>query len=58
MVYNSTIGLEAALLGKPVIAGGKARFTQLETSYYPASLEEYKSLLEELLTVEQIDTPP
>ncbi len=58
MVYNSTIGLEAALLGKPVVAGGKARFTQLETAYYPASSEEYKVLLEELLSAEQIDTPP
>ncbi|HNR02807.1 MAG TPA: hypothetical protein PKK59_09755 [Anaerolineaceae bacterium] len=58
MVYNSTIGLEAALLGKPVLAGGKARFTQLETAYYPASADEYKTLLDQLLTADHIDTPP
>lgn len=57
MVYNSTIGLEAALLGKPVIAGGKARFTQLETSFFPSSVEEYNLLLERLLTSDKINTP-
>jgi hypothetical protein len=32
LVYNSSIGLEAALLGKPVLCGGKARYiTTLET---------------------------
>ncbi len=58
MVYNSTIGLEAALLGKPVLAGGKARFTQLETSFYPASSIEYNALLGQLLKAVQIETPP
>lgn len=57
MVYNSTIGLEAALLGKAVLAGGKARFTQLETSYYPASTAEYNTLLERLLSADTIQTP-
>ena len=57
MVYNSTIGLEAALLGKPVIAGGKARFTQLKTSFYCSSTNEYNTLLEQLLTAESIQTP-
>lgn len=58
MVYNSTIGLEATLLGKPVLAGGKARFTQLETSFYPASADEYNQLLEKLLTTDMIEIPP
>ncbi len=58
LVYNSTIGLETTLLGKPVLAGGKARFTQLATSFYPASLDEYKILLEKLLTQEHIEVPP
>jgi len=35
MVYNSTIGLEASIMGKAVLAGGKARFTQLPTSILP-----------------------
>jgi len=58
MVYNSTIGLEATLLGKPVIVGGKARFTQLETSFYPASIEAYNQLLEQLLASNEIEIPP
>ncbi len=57
LVYNSTIGLEAAILGKTVIAGGRARFTQLETSFYPSSLKDYQNLLEDLLRADQIETP-
>ena len=57
MVYNSTIGLEATLMGKPVLAGGKARFTQLETSFYPASAEEYNQLLEGFLSADAINVP-
>ena len=57
LVYNSTIGLEAALLGKPVLVGGKARFTQLNTSYYPATLDEYRTLLETFLMQKHVDVP-
>jgi hypothetical protein len=57
MVYNSTIGLEAAILGKAVLAGGKARFTQLSTSFFPRSLEEYRGKLAELLDSESIQVP-
>ncbi len=57
MVYNSTIGLEATLLRKPVLAGGKARFTQLSTAYYPVNNEEYKSLLEKFLVQDEVPVP-
>lgn len=57
MVYNSTIGLEASLLGKPVLAGGKARFTQLATAFYPESIEEYRALLKRLLDSQEIQVP-
>jgi hypothetical protein len=57
MVYNSTIGLEAALMGKAVLASGKARFTQLKTAYLPASKPEYDSLLEKLLTSKTVSVP-
>lgn len=57
MVYNSTIGLEATLMGKPVLAGGKARFTQLETSFYPASAEQYNQLLTSFLAADEIVIP-
>ena len=57
MVYNSTIGLEAALMGKAVLAGGKARFTQLKTAYLPASKPEYDRLLAKLLSSPTISVP-
>ncbi|MFZ0534202.1 MAG: hypothetical protein WAM09_13580, partial [Anaerolineales bacterium] len=31
MMYNSTIGLEASIMGVPVLCAGRARFTQLPT---------------------------
>ncbi len=58
MVYNSTIGLEASLMGALVLCGGKARFTQLPTVYFPASPAEYRRQAEELLAAEQVSAPP
>lgn len=57
MVYNSTIGLESVLLGKVVLAGGKARFTQLPTAFLPASVKEYEQKLEELLNSPAMEAP-
>jgi hypothetical protein len=57
MVYNSTIGLEASIMGKPVLAGGKARFTQLPTSFFPATAAEYKHQLEKFLSADKIEVP-
>jgi hypothetical protein len=37
LVYNSSIGLEAALLKTAVICGGKARYTQYPAVYLPES---------------------
>lgn len=58
MVYNSTIGLEASLMGTPVLCGGKARFTQIPTVFFPESAEEYRRKAEEFLAVEKIEVPP
>ena len=57
IVYNSTIGLEAALMGKAVLAGGKARFTQLATAYLPDTIKAYEQKLNELLSVDTIKVP-
>jgi len=57
MIYNSTIGLEAAILGAPVLSGGKARFTQLPTVYLPESKEEFCRMAEEFLNAAKV-TPP
>ena len=52
MVYNSSIGLEAALLGKAVLCGGKARYTSYETVYFPETPEDYRRQAEEFLDFE------
>jgi hypothetical protein len=58
MVYNSTIGLEASLMGKPVLCAGKARFTQYPTVFFPQTADEQRSKMEEFLWAETIDVPP
>jgi len=57
MIYNSTIGLEASLLGAPVLCAGKARFTQLATVFLPDSAESHRALAEEFLRAERIVVP-
>lgn len=42
MVYNSSIGLEATLMGVPVLCGGKARFTQYPMVFFPDSVEAFR----------------
>jgi hypothetical protein len=58
MIYNSTIGLEASILGMPVLCGGRSRFTQLPTVFFPATPVEYRQKAEEFLAAPQIDVPP
>lgn len=57
MIYNSTIGLEASILGAPVLCAGKARFTQYPTVFFPQSVAEYRATLEDFLATEKIDVP-
>jgi len=57
MVYNSSIGLEAALLGIPVLCGGKARYTQYPTVFLPQTPGEYLNMAEQFLTTEKIEVP-
>jgi hypothetical protein len=54
MVYNSSIGLEATLMGKPVLCGGKARYTQYEIVYFPQTPEEYRRQAENFLSTENM----
>ena len=58
MIYNSTIGLEASIMGKPVLCGGRARFTQYPTVFFPQSVEEQEKKMEEFLATETIEVPP
>ena len=57
MVYNSTIGLEAAIMGAAVLCGGKARFTQLPTVFFPQTPEAYFEQAEAFLSAERIEIP-
>ena len=57
MVYNSTVGLEASIMGKPVLCAGKARYTQVPTVYFPESKEAYKKLFEEFLESDIVEAP-
>ena len=58
MVYNSTIGLEASILGAPVLCAGKARFTQYPTVFFPQTIEAVRKKMDELIEAETIDVPP
>lgn len=57
MVYNSTIGLEAILMGKNVLTAAKARYTQIPTTIHPISLADYIEKLESLLNGDQNPVP-
>jgi hypothetical protein len=57
MVYNSTIGLEASIMGAAVLCAGKARFTQYPTVFFPQSVDEVRRTMKEFLEVERIEMP-
>jgi len=57
MVYNSSIGLEASLMGAPVLCAGKARYTQYPTVFYPGSRQEFENTLKLFLGPEEITVP-
>jgi len=58
MVYNSTIGLEASIMGAAVLCAGKARFTQYPTVFFPQSIEDVRRKMDEFLDAETIEVPP
>ena len=57
MIYNSTIGLEASLMGAAVLCAGKARFTQYPTVFFPQTVDGVRRKMEEFLEAETIDIP-
>jgi hypothetical protein len=57
MVYNSTIGLEASILGAAVLSGGRSRYTQLPTVCLPSSAEEHRRQAEEWLQAQTVWIP-
>ncbi|MBI3160596.1 MAG: hypothetical protein HYZ26_13440 [Chloroflexi bacterium] len=57
MVYNSSIGIEGTLLDRPVLCGGRARYTRYPTVFFPASAAEYNRMAKEFLTAGRIQIP-
>ena len=57
MVYNSSIGLEATLMGKPVLCGGQARYTQYPIVFFPDTPAKYRQQAEVFLAAEPVTIP-
>lgn len=57
MIYNSTIGMEATLLGAPVLCGGKSRFTQIPTVFFPQDKAAFMAMAQDFLDKDKIDLP-
>ena len=57
MVYNSTIGLEAAIMGAAVLCGGRSRYSQVPLCYFPQTIEAYLEKADELLNCDAVDVP-
>lgn len=58
MVYNSSIGLEAAIMGAPVLSAGRSRYTRYPTVFFPPSISEYIEKAHEMLRSDKISVPP
>jgi hypothetical protein len=57
MIYNSTIGMEASIMGAPVLCAGKARFTQYPTVFFPETVPSYRKQLDDFLRAASIPVP-
>jgi hypothetical protein len=57
MVYNSSIGLEAALMGSPVLSGGRARYTRYPLVFLPETPQSHQETAEKFLQAEAIEVP-
>ena len=57
MVYNSSIGLEAVLMGKAVLCAGKARYTQYPIVTLPESREKFRETFMEFLAADEVLLP-
>ena len=58
MIYNSTIGMEASILGATVLSAGKARFTASNVVHFPTDRKAYDQTLQDFLNAESLSAPP
>ena len=57
LTYNSTIGIEITLTGKPVLCAGRASFNEHETAYFELDRPAYFRRLDSLLADDQPEVP-
>jgi len=57
LVYNSSIGLEAAIQGQPVLCAGRARYAEAEAAFFPGNREEYLRMLNDFLAAATVEVP-
>jgi hypothetical protein len=57
IVYNSSIGLEGALLGKAVLCGGEAWYARFPTVFFPKTPAAFRQQAEDLLNAQEIQVP-
>jgi hypothetical protein len=57
LVYNSSIGLEAAIQGKLVLCAGRARYTHADTVFFPSDRAGYMRELNKFLEADTIAVP-
>jgi hypothetical protein len=57
IVYNSSIGLEASIMGKPVLSGGAARYTQYPTVFLPKNAAEFRTTAQTFLDTPRVEQP-
>ena len=57
LIYNSTIGIEATILGKPVVAGGRSRYSKVGFTYEPSHHTEYRKTLNHFLRTGAVCLP-
>jgi len=58
LVYNSTIGLEASIMGAAVLSAGRSRYTQVPAVFFPDSRQSYEEQLEVFLAAKKVEPLP
>lgn len=57
LVYSSSIGLEASILGAPVVCAGRSRYSSVPAAYYPSDSQEYLQTVDRLIRQSQPQAP-
>jgi hypothetical protein len=58
LIYSSSLGLEASILGVPVLAAGRARYSHVPVAFLPSSRGDYRRTLAEWLGSPAMAVPP